>query len=830
MTVNNGTLDKYQCSDGLLVPFINEFTWPLEARAFLYLIGLLYCFMGVAIIADIFMGSIEKITSTTRKVYLSRGDNEEAEVIEVRIWNDTVANLTLMALGSSAPEILLSIIEVVSRNFEAGELGPGAIVGSAAFNLLSISAVCVASIPLGETRHIKGVAVFGVTTFFSIFAYLWLIIVLLVWTPGQVSVAEAWLTLLMFPLLVGISYAADRGLPFCNNSQVAADDADGKQIELGPISPVEPLTDEDALNLHLVDGQVDPKQLARYLRTTAKLGLSGEDSAKLAAYKLMTTQHHSRIWYRIGAIRNITGSKKTQPQLSIKLKEVYDAINENPDAPNLPNLSEDTVPDKAVVEFHAIACAVPENVGKFPITIIRHGKTDIATSVRIESIDGSAVAAEDYIAIDQVVDFDVGEMEKQIHVEIVDDNQYEPDEQFYLKLSLVGGPQKNPDMLLGRISIMEVTILNDDDPGALTFEERGILVKESVGSTQIPVLRRNGADGEVSVRWRTIDKSAHDGHDFQGGEGILVFKHAETKLFIEIPIINDMVPEKDECFEVELFDPSGGAALGTITKMAITITNDEEFNSVLNRMAELTTANVDSMTVHHETWISQIKDAMNVNGGDIENATTTDYVMHFCTFGWKIIFALVPPAGILGGWLTFFVSMFVIGFITAIISDFASLFGCLIGMPDSVTAITIVALGTSLPDLFASKAAACQEKHADNAIGNITGSNSVNVFLGLGLPWVIASMYHASKGTSFKVPPGSLAFSITVFTVVAILAFILFGVRRNLSFFGRAELGGPKVPKIASAAVLVVLWFLYIAFSVLESSGIIPGFPKPNSS
>ena len=134
----------------------------------------------------------------------------------------------------------------------------------------------------------------------------------------------------------------------------------------------------------------------------------------------------------------------------------------------------------------------------------------------------------------------------------------------------------------------------------------------------------------------------------------------------------------------------------------------------------------------------------------------------------KIIFALVPPAGILGGWLTFFVSMFVIGFITAIIGDFASLFGCLIGMPDSVTgqwtffhnepswqviyvlfgrllAITFVALGTSLPDLFASKAAACQEKHADNAIGNITGSNSVNVFLGLGLPWVIASMYHASQ-------------------------------------------------------------------------------------
>ena len=60
-----------------------------------------------------------------------------------------------------------------------------------------------------------------------------------------------------------------------------------------------------------------------------------------------------------------------------------------------------------------------------------------------------------------------------------------------------------------------------------------------------------------------------------------------------------------------------------------------------------------------------------------------------------------------------------------------------------VTAITFVALGTSLPDTFASKVAAVNEKTADNAIGNVTGSNSVNVFLGLGIPWIIAAIYHA---------------------------------------------------------------------------------------
>ena len=50
----------------------------------------------------------------------------------------------------------------------------------------------------------------------------------------------------------------------------------------------------------------------------------------------------------------------------------------------------------------------------------------------------------------------------------------------------------------------------------------------------------------------------------------------------------------------------------------------------------MTNANVDSMRVHHETWAQQLKDAMNVNGGDVENASTGDYIMHFLTFGFKV--------------------------------------------------------------------------------------------------------------------------------------------------------------------------------------------------
>ena len=99
-----------------------------------------------------------------------------------------MSNLTLMALGSSAPEILLSVIEVIGSRFEAGELGPGTIVGSAAFNMFVIVAICVGCIPSTETRRIKHLRVFFVTMTWSVFAYVWLYIILAVSSYGVIEV------------------------------------------------------------------------------------------------------------------------------------------------------------------------------------------------------------------------------------------------------------------------------------------------------------------------------------------------------------------------------------------------------------------------------------------------------------------------------------------------------------------------------------------------------------------------------------------------------------------------------------------------------------------
>lgn len=805
----------YKCADrGILLPFISEYTWSIEVRAFLYLVGLLYCFLGVAIIADIFMGAIEKITSKTRKVYLTSEKEDEPEVIEVRIWSDAVANLTLMALGSSAPEILLAIIEVIANKFEAGALGPGTIVGSAAFNLFVISAVCVLSIPKGESRRIKDIKVFAVTAVFSIVAYVWLLIILKAVTPNEVEVWEAAVTFLMFPLLVLLAWMAEKN--FCG---IPNKTDTSKQIELGNFQPGE--TDKFLRDRqYFRDGRLDRDGLVAFIKEVKNYpGLTDEDAAILAASKLVESQSHSRMWYRVGAVRNMTGGRKTQPQLSTKLKVVYNAMNEHPDAPTLGEVPQVKPHQNAVIDFHAASCAVMEDIGKFKVALCRSGRLDNRVSVRVETIDGTATEEQDYMPINEVITFEPEENEKFVEVEIINDNQWEPDEEFFLKISLLMNAEEREGVQLGRISIMEITILNDDEPGVVMFQKRGFLVKESIGNAVIPVVRKNGADGEITIKWRSIDKTAVSGKDYTGGEGVLTFKHTEIEQNIEIPIIDDMTPEKDEHFEIELFDPTGGAKIGQINRTAVTITNDDDFNNVLNNMMQMTNANIHAMQVHHETYVSQIKDALNVNGGDIENATAGDYVLHFLTFGWKIIFALVPPPSLLGGWLCFVVSLACIGLLTAIIGDLAAIFGCLVNLDDAITAITFVALGTSLPDTFASRTAAVQEKYADNAVGNVTGSNSVNVFLGLGLPWFIASVYHYAKGSKFKVEAGSLGFSVGLFSGLCIITIALLMARRMFSIFGKAELGGPPCPKICSGIFMIMLWLIYVLISAFQTTG-----------
>jgi solute carrier family 8 (sodium/calcium exchanger) len=166
----------------------------------------------------------------------------------------------------------------------------------------------------------------------------------------------------------------------------------------------------------------------------------------------------------------------------------------------------------------------------------------------------------------------------------------------------------------------------------------------------------------------------------------------------------------------------------------------------------------------------------------LEDITLMEGLSHFLAIGWKLLFSIVPPSHYNGGYPAFVIALMFIGIVTAIVGEIATVLGCVINLKASVTAITLVALGTSLPDTLASMSAAKNSEYADSAIGNITGSNSVNVFLGLGLPWAIACTYWKNNNLgNYQVPAGDLAFSVFIFLMAAVVCFIVLIGRRIVS-------------------------------------------------
>jgi|TARA_B100000683_G_scaffold215789_1_gene211191 sodium/potassium/calcium exchanger 4 len=68
--------------------------------------------------------------------------------------------------------------------------------------------------------------------------------------------------------------------------------------------------------------------------------------------------------------------------------------------------------------------------------------------------------------------------------------------------------------------------------------------------------------------------------------------------------------------------------------------------------------------------------------------------------------------------------------------SWAARIGCIIGIPQVVMGTLVVAAGTSIPDALGSIAVA-KIGEGDMAVANAVGSNVFDIWLGLGLPWLI---------------------------------------------------------------------------------------------
>lgn len=500
-------------------------------RGFLYLLGLAYCFVGLSAITARFFRSMENIVKQTREVVEIDPLTNARQIKQEKFWNYVIADITLLAFGTSFPQISLATIDAIRNigQLNAGGLGPGTLVGSAAFDLFPIHAVCVIVPKAGSLKKISDIGVWLVELFWSFWAYFWLYIILEIWTPNLITVWEALLTVLQFGLLLLHAYAQDKRWPY----------------------------------------------------------------------------------------------------LSIPL-----ARNERP---------EDWVPEND---------NVPND---------------------------------------------------------------EDDDECCEILQASEGQDRN---------IVDIfSIHSNKDPGPIYHK--------------VP-------DGD------SVESSA--------------------------PVSpNKMIVENLNVFSV---------------------------------------------------WRQQFVDAAMLESTASKKMSSSIYLRMIRVFWqamlapWRLLFAFVPPYQIAHGWISFICSLLFISGIAYVVTKLTDLISCVTGINAYVIAFTALASGTSWPDLVASKIAAERQLTADSAIANITCSNSVNIYIGIGIPWLINTVYNyfVYEEPLYILNAEGLSFSLLVFFVTSAACIAVLVLRRLIL---GAELGGPRLWAWVTSAYFMFLWIVFVVLSSLKVSGII---------
>lgn len=127
----------------------------------------------------------------------------------------------------------------------------------------------------------------------------------------------------------------------------------------------------------------------------------------------------------------------------------------------------------------------------------------------------------------------------------------------------------------------------------------------------------------------------------------------------------------------------------------------------------------------------------------------TDVPLHLLSLPWRYAFHCTIPkcdSSRHANWIavSFLASILWISMISYWMVSWASRVGCIFGIPEVVMGTLVVAAGTSIPDALGSIAVA-KAGEGDMAVANAIGSNIFDIWLGLGLPWLIILPTKAGK-------------------------------------------------------------------------------------
>lgn len=138
--------------------------------------------------------------------------------------------------------------------------------------------------------------------------------------------------------------------------------------------------------------------------------------------------------------------------------------------------------------------------------------------------------------------------------------------------------------------------------------------------------------------------------------------------------------------------------------------------------------------------------------------------------------------------ISFFMSIGWIGVISVCLVDWATMVGNFLGIPVVIMGLTVLAAGTSIPDLLSSVIVA-KQGFGDMAVSSSIGSNIFDILFGLPVPWMLYCALNGGDNVKVKSSGLAISLGVLIFMLLAVLFTIMFSGWKMTRCLGYAMFG-----------------------------------------
>ncbi len=219
---------------------------------------------------------------------------------------------------------------------------------------------------------------------------------------------------------------------------------------------------------------------------------------------------------------------------------------------------------------------VNEAAGTVTFTVTKSGSTDLPSTVAFTTVDGTAVAGNDYDATSGTLTFAAGETSKSITVNVTNDAVFEGAQDFSVVISaptnaILGDATQVATIVDDGRTLPGGGTANDDRPVFTIGSD--VIIDEAAGTATFTVTKSGSTDLSSSVDFATANGTATAGSDYAATSGTLTFAAGETSKMVTVTINNDAIYEISEDFSIAISNPVN-AVLGATTSVTGTIVDD----------------------------------------------------------------------------------------------------------------------------------------------------------------------------------------------------------------------------------------------------------------